>query len=135
EERCALDTDRSTLACTRASLAIEDLFKGSCDAAAREERELHVAPLGDRVLVVWNSKRGGVRMRLAKADALASAEDVGVFDDLTTNGRLEPASLLVDLRLFARPRFAVVALTTSLGVHLLRIDDEGRVAALGVVGE
>lgn len=65
-------------------------------------------------------------MRVAPAEGIDGAEDHVLFDDLTRHGRLEPQTILRGARLFSRPGLLVLAVTTTLGVHLLRVDAEGR---------
>ena len=93
-------------------------------------RDPHLAAvdLAGRLLAVWVAgDRGGLRMRIAKPDLFAKAPDVVVLDDLVTGGKVGSESALLDFRLFARERFAVLLVSTMAGLHAVRIDPDGTV--------
>ena len=90
--------------------------------------------LDGKMLVVWAAgERGGVRMRLAPAEAIAQAPDVILYDDRMKDGKVGSLSTFFDLKLFSREGFAVLLLGTQTGVHALRVDPDGKVTPLKVV--
>jgi hypothetical protein len=98
---------------------------------APKEGHADAVDLDGKLLVVWAAgERGGIRMRLAPADAIAAAPDVILYDDLMKDGHVQPLSTLFDLKLFSREGFAVLLLGTVTGVHALRIDADGKVSPL-----
>ncbi len=122
----------STAGCRAEVVQMEPLLKGRFELAPREGHVDAVA-LNEKLLIVWAAgDRGGVRMRLAPADQIGKAGDVILFDDLVKDGQLQKLSSLLDLRLFSRPGFAVLLLSTVAGVHALRIDDGGKVTPVAI---
>jgi hypothetical protein len=118
--------------CQPASVRMEQLLSGGRELAPREGR-VDAAALDGKLLVAWAAgERGGVRMRLAPPEQLASAPDVVVFDDLVKDGRVQPLSTLFELRLLSREGFAILLLSTVAGVHAIRIDPDGKIAPLAV---
>ncbi len=98
---------------------------------APKEGHADAVDLDGKLLVVWAAgERGGVRMRLAPAEAIAAAPDVILYDDLVRAGHVQPLSTLFDLKLFSREGFAVLLLGTVTGVHALRIEADGKVTPL-----
>jgi hypothetical protein len=98
-------------------------------------RDAHVdaVDLDGKLLVVWAAgERGGVRMRLAAPENIASAEDVILFDDFENNGQIQKLSTLFDLRLFSREGFAILLLSTVAGVHAIRIEAGGNAAPVAI---
>ena len=98
---------------------------------APKEGHVDAVDLDGKLLVVWAAgDRGGIRMRLAPAEAIAAAPDVVLYDDLIKDGHVQPLSTLFDLKLFSREGFAVLLLGTVTGVHALRIEADGKVTPL-----
>jgi hypothetical protein len=122
----------TTAGCRAHVVQMDPILKGRFELAPREGHVDAVA-LNEKLLIVWAAgERGGVRMRLAPADQIAKAADVILFDDLVKDGQLQKLSSLLDLRLFSRPGFAVLILSTVAGVHALRIDDGGKVTPVAI---
>jgi hypothetical protein len=105
----------------------------SGDLAPPDRGRIGAVGLDGKVLLVWaGGTRGGVRMRLAKAMDLAQAPDTVLFDDQVAEGKLMQKSSLYDLLLIGRDGYAVLLLSTTAGVHVLRIDKGGGVTPLSV---
>jgi len=86
-----------------------------------------------KLLLVWAAgERGGLRMRFAPIDAIATAPDVILYDDLVKDGQVQGLSTLLDLKLFSREGFALLVVSTVTGVHGLRIDADGKVTPVVV---
>jgi hypothetical protein len=119
--------------CAVESIDAESVFRRDAPAARpAAPSDVAIAELGGKLLVVWRSPEGGVRMRLAPVRALASENDRVVFDDRVRDGRVERDSSLVGVRLFARPGFAIAILATSDGAHALRIDAAAGVSRVAI---
>lgn len=98
---------------------------------APKEGHADAVDLDGKLLVVWAAgERGGIRMRLAPAEAISTAPDVILYDDLLKEGHVQALSTLFDLKLFSREGFAVLLLGTVTGVHALRIEADGKVTPL-----
>lgn len=118
--------------CQRAQARMEQMLPGGRELAPREGK-VDAVDLDGKLLVVWAAgERGGVRMRLAPTDQIAAARDVVVYDDLVKEGRVQPLSTLFDLRLLSREGFAVLLLSTTAGVHAIRVEPDGKIAPLPV---
>jgi hypothetical protein len=85
------------------------------------------APIGDALLVVWNSAKGGVRMRVAPPEKIAAAKDVVLFDDWLKEGRAYSSSAVHSVRVVARRDAAIVLLEGSRRVWAFRVDADGKV--------
>jgi hypothetical protein len=122
----------STAGCRTDVVRMEHLVHKRPDFAPREGH-IDAVALDGKLLVVWAAgERGGVRMRLAPANEIASAPDALIYDDMIKEGRVQPLSTLFDLKLFSREGFAVLLLATVTGVHALRIDEGGKISPLKV---
>jgi hypothetical protein len=118
--------------CRGAVVAMEKFLKGRYEFGPRDYH-VDAVDLDGKLLVVWAAgDRGGVRMRLAKADQIERAEDQILFDDMVKDGQVGKLSTLFDLRLFSRDGFAILLMNTVAGVHALRIDAGGKVAPVTV---
>lgn len=120
ESRCTPDACRVRTAQTR------DVFARSRLVTPRSARDVRVASIGDRVLLVWNAgERGGLRMRLGKLDELARRDDVIVFDDHLEHGAFRPESTLVYFDLRSVADGALLVLGTTEGTFLYLVDGGG----------
>ena len=139
-EGSAWKTTVSQTHCTSAGCrgdvaSMEKWLKGRYDFGPKEGH-IDAVDLDGKLLVVWAAgDRGGVRMRLAKADQIDRAEDQVVFDDMIKDGMVGKLSTLFDLRLFSRDGFAILLMNTVAGVHALRIDPSGKVSPVTVKWE
>jgi hypothetical protein len=119
--------------CALESADAESLFRRDAPAARpARPSDVAIAELGGKLLVVWRSPEGAMRMRLAPVRGLATANDQVVFDDRIRDGRVERESTLVGMRLFSRPGFAIALIATTNGVHALRIDATGAVSRVAI---
>jgi hypothetical protein len=117
----------TTAGCTRNTARFEQIL-GNMFQFAPRDGQLDAVELDGKLLVVWAAgERGGVRMRFASADRIASAPDTVLYDDLTKDGKVDKLSTLFGLRLLARNGFAILLLGTVSGVHALRIGADGKV--------
>jgi len=118
--------------CRGDNVAIEKFLKGRYEFGPREAH-VDAVDLDGKLLVVWAAgDRGGVRMRLARADQIERAEDQILFDDMVKDGQVGKLSTFFDLRLFSRDGFAILLMNTVAGIHALRIDAGGKVAPVTV---
>ncbi|MBI5536239.1 MAG: hypothetical protein HY898_26190 [Deltaproteobacteria bacterium] len=128
----AIQVRCSAAGCNEVSVNLEDIVGKDKDVAPREGF-LAGADVDGKLLVVWAAgERGGLRMRLAPIEQIAKTADVVVFDDLVADHKAQKLSSLVEMRLLARGRFAVLLLNTSAGVHALRIDPAGKYAPMKI---
>lgn len=128
-------THCTSAGCRGDTAAMEKWLKGRYEFGPREGH-IDAVDLDGKLLVVWAAgERGGVRMRLAKADQIDRAEDKVIYDDMIKDGMVGKLSTLFDLRLFSRDGFAILLMNTVAGVHALRIDPTGKVAPVTVKWE
>lgn len=123
----------TTAGCTVYDVAMEKVLKTQYEFGPRDMK-IDAVDLDGKLLVVWAAgERGGVRMRLAKADEIVRAPDRIIYDDLVKDGQVQKLSTLFDLRLFSRDGFAILLLSTVSGVYALRIDAGGMATPVEVV--
>jgi hypothetical protein len=119
--------------CKTDVIRMQQLLHNRLELAPRNNL-VDAVDLDGKMLVVWAAgERGGVRMRLGPAEAIAQAPDVILYDDLVKDGKVGNLSTFFDLKLFSREGFAVLLLGTQTGVHALRIDPDGKATPLKVV--
>lgn len=126
--------DRCTPAgCQGKHVGVSELLHGLRELAPSDAKNFAAVDLDGKLLVVWVAgSAGGVRMKLAPIEQIAAAPDVVVLDDMTRGGRVERSRQLNDIRLFARARYAVLLVGTTVGVHALRIDPDGKVTPIPI---
>lgn len=118
--------------CRDAHASMEKILEGRYENGPRDGH-VDAVDLDGKLLLVWAAgERGGVRMRLAKADQIERADDVLLFDDMVKDGAVGKLSTLFGLRLFSRDGFAILLMNTVAGIHALRIDSGGKVAPVHV---
>ncbi len=123
----------TTAGCTVFDVSMEKVLKSQYEFGPRDMK-IDAVDLDGKLLVVWAAgERGGVRMRLAKADEIVRAPDQLVYDDLFKDGQVQKLSTLFDLRLFSRDGFAILLLSTVSGVYAVRIDAGGMTTPVNVV--
>jgi hypothetical protein len=89
--------------------------------------------LDGKMLLVWQAGAvGGLRMRLASQDRIEEPGDVVLYDDLVQEGVVQGTSTLLGWELFARGSYALLLLSTTAGVHAVRLDATGKAAPLRV---
>lgn len=89
--------------------------------------------LEGKLLLVWQAGAvGGLRLRLAPQDRIEEPNDTVIFDDLVQGGAAQMTSTLLGWQLFARGSYAVILLSTTAGVHAVRIDATGKATPLRV---
>jgi hypothetical protein len=107
--------------CTSSSVDAAAFFARDVEAARPGSGEdVEVTPFGGDLLVVWRSREGGLRMRLAPLDGIAESPDVVLFDDRAPAGVVD-GSTPVGFRVHVRPGFATVLLATTAGVRAIAI--------------
>jgi hypothetical protein len=110
-----------------------ELAKVFPDAKETMPVRLAAADVDGELLLVWQAGSvGGLRMRYAPQDHIEEATDTVIYDDLMQNGALAPASTLLGWDLFSRGTFAILVLSTTSGVHAVRIDGSSKVTPLRV---
>jgi hypothetical protein len=124
------DARCTRVACRTSRIEVEDFARG--DVTPEGDASVAAAPIGDSLLVVWKSAKGGIRMRVAPAEKLGAAKDVVLFDDWLHEGKPSAQSVIHEVRVVARRDAAIVLLGGSSGVWAFRVDAEGK--ASGVVG-
>ena len=91
------------------------------------------ADLDGKLLLVWQAGAvGGLRLRLAPQDRIEEPNDTVIYDDLVQDGVVQSSSTLLGWELYSRGSYAVLLMSTTAGVHVLRIDGTGKVAPLRV---
>lgn len=125
--RCTKDT------CKGVVLALDDLFRGRDPMSraappANDESSVLAASLGEALLVVWRTPDAGVRARIARPAALASAPDVVVYDEASED--VNGAGRLHAMRLFPRGDAAILLLHAVSGIKAIRIGADGTVTPI-----
>ncbi|APR84580.1 Hypothetical protein A7982_09929 [Minicystis rosea] len=126
--------DRCTPAgCLPRKVGVSDLLHGLKELAPGNQQALAATDLDGKLLVVWMAgAAGGVRMKLAPIDQIAAAPDTVILDDMTRGGQVQRARQLNDIKLFTRAGYAVLLVGSSVGVHALRIDADGKVSPIAM---
>jgi hypothetical protein len=119
----------NTSGCTTTKVEVRILLAG-LDIAPADAGASVAADVGGKLLFLWNAGSvGGLRMRLAPADRIKDAEDVVI-----TDGREEKAganvSSIAAMRVLTTNTFALLFLSTTAGVKVLRIDATGKLTPL-----
>ena len=115
--------------CESQSISLGDVLKG--EGGLAPQSLLAAGALAGKLLFVWHAgQRGGVRMKLAALGQMSEAPDVIVFDDLMNDGAVSGSSTLLDMRLVTAERFAVLLLSTTKGMHAIRITPDGTAKAM-----
>ncbi len=131
----AVTLDHCTVdACSSQSVDLRAFFGDVREMVPADSYLLQTGELDGKLLAVWKAgRRGGIRMRLATPDKIASAEDTVLFDDLIHDGRVDATlSQVTALRLFTRSNAAVLLMQTPHGVQALKIDKAGKATPLAV---
>jgi hypothetical protein len=126
--------DRCTPAgCLARNVGVSDLLHGLRELQPGDQKTLAAVDLDGKLLVVWIAgSAGGVRMKLAPIDQIAAAPDTVLLDDMTRGGQVQRGRQLNDIRLFARPGYAVLLLGSVAGVHALRVEPSGKVTPIAM---
>ena len=119
----------NTSSCTTTKVDLRIVLAG-LDIAPADAGGSVAADVGGKLLFLWNAGTvGGLRMRFAPADRIKDAEDV-----IITDGREDKAGALVSsiaaMRVIANNTFALVFLSTTAGVKVLRADAAGKLTPL-----
>jgi hypothetical protein len=113
--------------------ATTELAKVFPDVKETMPTRIAAAGLDGKLLLVWQAGGiGGLRMRLASQDRIEDPADTVIYDDLVQGGVVQGTSTLLGWELFARGSFAVVLVSTTAGVHVVRIDSSGKALPLRV---
>ena len=117
-DHCTVDT------CSSSSVDLRAFLGDVREMVPDDSYLFQTGELDGKLLTVWKAgRRGGIRMRLAAPDKIATAEDTVLFDDLIHDGQVDDGvSQVTALRLFTRSTVAVLLMQTPHGVHALRIE-------------
>jgi hypothetical protein len=117
-------------ACTTRTTELAKVFP---DAKETMPVRLAAAGVDGKLLLVWQAGTvGGLRMRLAPQDHIDEPTDVVLYDDWTQGGAIGQTSSLLGWGLYARGTFALLVLSTTSGVHVLRIDGSAKATPMRV---
>lgn len=117
--------------CAERTIDMNKMTGDTNDVLPREQKDLRAVDVDGKLLVVWSAgDRGGLRMRLAPADQIASATDTIVFEDHLRDGSYRVESTLVDFQLLPAPGGAVLLLGTVDGVYAHFVDASGKLTPL-----
>jgi len=122
----AFDQSRcNASSCTISHFALADLFANT-NVLPPAHGSFAVGEVNRKLLLVWDAgPLGGLRMRLASADALKGATDEVIAD---TQGAGKAA--VRNVRILSAPDAAVVLLETGAGVRLMAVDAAGKITVL-----
>ncbi|MBX3260625.1 MAG: hypothetical protein KF782_13110 [Labilithrix sp.] len=126
----SISLERCTAAgCEKHEVDLDDVFQHNVELLPKFAPL--ALPLDGKLLLVWRAgRRGGLRMRLAPIEHIASAEDVVLFDDRIQDGRVSERSTLLEIRGWSREGRAVVLVGTTAGVWALGVDGDGKVTPI-----
>ncbi len=114
-------------ACTPGTAQLEDMIPGLVDLAPTETRQVQAVDIDGNLALIWHGGEvGGVRMRFGPVERMKDLHDTVIYDDVTEGGKRVLSNLL-DLRVIPGEGFALLLLSTTKGVHVLRIDGKGAV--------
>lgn len=114
--------------CVQTAFASDKLDRNTATLKVLDEKKIAAVDVMGKLLVVWSAgDNAGLRMRLGAPDSFERATDSVVFDDHWHDGTYETASTLLGFRLFSRESVALLLLSTTRGLHALRIDPDGTV--------
>lgn len=120
-------------ACAGHTVQTREVFARNADVTPEEARDVAVASVDDKLLLVWSAGEiGGLRMRLGRAEQLAKVTDVVLFDDHVEAGKRRADSTLLDFAVRAVPGGALLVLATTAGVFLYSVDGAGRLLSVPV---
>ncbi len=119
-------------ACSGTTVRLEDLIPGLVDLAPAETRQVQAADVDGNLALIWHGgDHGGLRMRFAPAERMRDVPDRVIYDDVFEGGKRAISNLL-EARMLPGQGFALLLLSTTAGVHVLRIDAKGSVAGAAV---
>lgn len=114
--------------CTTTTVEMRTVLAGAIEIAPPDASSSLAADVGGKLLLMWNAGLvGGLRMRFGAAERFKEAEDVVITDgrDEKTN-----VSSIAQMKVMPANNFAVVLVSTTSGVKVLRVDGAGKVTAL-----
>ena len=115
--------------CQKRIVSRETFDLNDPELRASDPERFRPTRIGDSILAVWRAgTRGGLRMRVAPIDRLATTRDVVVFDDLVSDGVMQViqgASTLEAFRVYGGTHVARIFLVTSRGTWTLDVDEKG----------
>lgn len=117
--------------CQKRIVSRETFDLNDPELRASTPERFQAARVGGSILAVWRGgTRGGLRMRVAPLDRLATTRDIVVFDDLVRERVLHGTSTLEAFRIYGGAREARVFLITSTGTWIVTVDEKGAFALL-----
>jgi hypothetical protein len=128
QQRC------SSAGCQQGSVSFVDLVSGIRELYPQKANNVYASDVKNNLLIVWQAGEvGGVRMRFAPVDRISTVPDTIIYDDFVQNGGVKRLSTVLEMRLLAGQGYALVVLSTTNGVHFLRVDESGKVEPSKVV--
>ncbi|MBX3187676.1 MAG: hypothetical protein KF819_11700 [Labilithrix sp.] len=113
--------------CNAREVDVNEMMGDTVDVLPRALKDIRAVDLDGKLLVVWSAgDRGGLRMRLAPADQIASAPDTILFEDHLHEGAYRVESTLVDFQLVPVPGAALLLMGTVDGVYAHLVDASGK---------
>ncbi|WP_394834208.1 hypothetical protein LVJ94_47685 [Pendulispora rubella] len=125
------ETHCTSAACAKQTLRLAEMIYRSTDILPIHEDSVATTHLDGKLVVVWSAGvRGGLRMRMAPIDRIASVPDTILYDDHIRAGGFEDISTLRGFRLVPFASGVILFLETVDGTFALRIDPTGKVEPL-----
>ncbi len=93
--------------------------------APSSKQDVRAVELAGKLLFVWRSTAGGLRMRLGPAEQLASAEERVLFDDHAHEDGYRAEPTLLEFNLLSTGAEAVALLNTTKGLYGFLVDATG----------
>jgi len=119
--------------CQTNAIETREIWKESHELAPEGARDVVVAPLVQKALLVWRAGNdGGLRMRLAPLLELKKTADVVLLDDHIDRGERRVDSTLVAFAIRPVGSGVLLFLQTGLGVFIYLVDETGNLTAVPV---
>jgi hypothetical protein len=112
--------------CSSSTVAFKDMLMLVPHLAPIDKNQVTAAELDGELVLLWGAgERGGLRMRVAPADAIGKTPDRVVFDDLLDKGKFGTVSTLLGTKLLSDGRHAILFLSTSRGIYAFSVGPKG----------
>jgi hypothetical protein len=119
----------NTSGCTTTSIQLRQMLAGVSDIAPADAGGVVAADVGGKLLLVYNGGlAGGLRMRFAAPDQVKDAAETVITDGRDDKGG--SVSTIAQMRVLSAANWALLFLSTTSGVKVMRVDGAGKLTPL-----
>lgn len=115
--------------CQKRIVSRETFDLNDPELRASDVERFRPARVGGSIFAVWRAgTRGGLRMRIAPTERLATTRDVVVYDDLVSGGlvmNVPGSTTLESFRVYGGTRAGLILLITPRGTFAVDVDESG----------